>query len=145
MDPFRGDDEEEFNSSERDETGANTNPSGNLGGIPDRNHHSDEIGTIDDNSNENVSIRNASSEQVLHFDRRQAFVIDDAPDLGSECFMAFKRALPQGSRVGLRKMTAIAVREHGTQKFAKLIRFLYTVPTVQQESLNTCVAVPKAN
>lgn len=40
-------------------------------------------------------------------------------------------------------MNAIAVRERGTDKFSKVLRFMYTVSAGIQEALNTWIAVPK--
>ena len=49
-----------------------------------------------------------------------------------------------GSRAfGNDKMTAIAICEHGSDKFAKVIRFLYNVLSIINENLRTWIAVPK--
>ena len=59
-------------------------------------------------------------------------------------FFATKRVRRDGSRaVGNDKMTAIAIREHESDKFAKVIRFLYNVPSLINENLETWIAVPK--
>lgn len=40
-------------------------------------------------------------------------------------------------------MTAVAISEHGSDKFAKVIRFLYNVPIDIEDSLRTWIEVPK--
>lgn len=77
------------------------------------------------------------------FDRRRAFIIDDNPGLGPEVFFATKNVASSGSFVELKKMTAVAVREHRTEKFAKILRFMYTVPSSVENALNTWIAIPK--
>ena len=44
-----------------------------------------------------------------------------------------------------RRTTAIAVREHGTKKYSKILRFMYHVPESVQVTLNNWVAVSKAS
>lgn len=79
-------------------------------------------------------------------DRRRGFVVDDNPALGPGAFFATKNVgASAATLVGQKKATAVAVREQGTEKFAKVLRFMYTVPTPVQEILNTWIAVPKPN
>ena len=76
-------------------------------------------------------------------DRGRAFIVDDSPDLGP-AFFAMKRVRQDGSRaVSNDKMTAIAIREHGSDKFAKVIWFFYNVPRLINENLRIWIAVPK--
>ena len=83
------------------------------------------------------------ADQHLASDRRHNFIIDDSPELGPESFFARKR-VSKCARLGIPKVSAIAVREYGTEKYGKLLRFLYTVPDHVQDRLNTWLAVPKA-
>lgn len=52
---------------------------------------------------------------------------------------------PVSRRFGTNKVTAISVREHGTTKFSPVSRFMFTVPSSLEKTLNTCIAVPKNN
>ena len=83
------------------------------------------------------------ADQHLASDRRHNFIIDDSPELGPESFFARKRVSECG-RLVIQKVSAIAAREHGTEKYRKVLRFLYTVPEHVQDPLNTWLAVPKA-
>lgn len=84
----------------------------------------------------NNSERSASVE-----DRRRPFVINDCPMLGPAVFSATKALRSPG--VGQRRITAVAVREHGTEKYSKVLRFMHAVPTPITYQLNQWVAVPK--
>lgn len=78
------------------------------------------------------------------YDRRGAFSIDDEPGLGPEASFATKNLGVSGPRIEQRKLMAIAVREHRTDKFAKVLRLMYTVLSSTYNTLNTWKAVPKA-
>lgn len=82
---------------------------------------------------------------ALDLDRRKEFVVDDAPNLGPEVFFASKAFNGVGTRTGSNRVTAIAVREHETGKYAKVLRFMYNVPGALQNSLKTWIAMPKSN
>ena len=73
-----------------------------------------------------------------YLDRRKTFIIDDAPSTGPAVFSASKRL--DGTRS---YMSAVAVRKRGTEKFAKILRFLFDVPQVMGKQLNAWIAVPK--
>ena len=61
-------------------------------------------------------------------------------------FFAMKRVRRDGSRaVSNDKMTSIAIREHRSDKFAKVNRFFYNVPSLINENLRTWIAVPKGS
>lgn len=53
-------------------------------------------------------------------------MIDDDPDMDPEVFFELRRR--GGRRGGNNAITAVAVRERGTNKFARVLRFMYTVP-----------------
>ena len=84
-------------------------------------------------------------------DRRRAFFIDDGPRAGTACFVAVKNVKPSctaaesgtNRRPKKAKVTAVAIREHGTQKYSKIHRFLYTVTSAMAEEMETWIAVPK--
>lgn len=78
-------------------------------------------------------------------ERRKKFIIDDHPDLGPEVFVATKSVPGVTQQMGHNKLVAIAVRERGTSKFSRILRFMHSIPQSIQESINTWIAVPKAN
>lgn len=47
--------------------------------------------------------------------------------------------------IGQRRVTAVAVREHVTSKFSKLLRFMHAVPPGISTDLNNWIAVTKPN
>ena len=66
--------------------------------------------------------------------RRRAFIIDDGPNCGPASFFATEHVTPLSScdpAGACRKsqITAISVRERGTDKYSNSIRFMYTVPS----------------
>lgn len=76
----------------------------------------------------------------------RAFVVDENPHSVPKVFIATKSDNPPYSaRVGQKKMTTIAVREQGTEKFSKFLCFMYTVPASIRDRLNTWILVPKNN
>lgn len=86
------------------------------------------------------SASTASHVMAMH-DRRRAFVINDEAQLGPAVFAASKALKTTG--VGQRRVTAVAVREHGTSKFSKVLRFMYALPSSVSAELDKWVAVPK--
>lgn len=98
----------------------------------------------DGNQNEEVG---ESGHDVLDplnsIDRRQQFVVDDNPNLGNKAFYATKSIAR--SNLGQRRSTAIAVREHGTEKFCKVLRFKVNAPDCISDQLKKWLAVPKEN
>lgn len=77
------------------------------------------------------------------FDRQSAFIVDDNPQLEPEAFSASKSVTSQNSLMENRKVTAVAIREHGTEKFSKVLRFMYSVPDGVNNHFNRWVAVTK--
>jgi hypothetical protein len=77
----------------------------------------------------------------VHYDRPRAFVVSDEPKAGPASFYAvkvFKRdTQPQRCPV-----TAVAVRERGTEKYSKVLRFAYRVSAGVASASETWVAVP---
>ncbi|PXF42429.1 hypothetical protein BWQ96_07840 [Gracilariopsis chorda] len=71
------------------------------------------------------------------------FVVDDSPGLGNEYFYATKHVAGMAKKVGTDRIMAIAVGEHGTEKYAKVRRFVYIIPTSLQKALYTWIEVPK--
>lgn len=69
-------------------------------------------------------------------------MIDDDIILCPESFYSTKHIFASGSLVGKRKIKAIAVLEHGTEKCANLLRPMYTTPIGIQESLHICIYYP---
>ena len=77
----------------------------------------------------------------MDFDRPKNFIVEDGPEAGQAAFFATKTLRGQGS--GRSKITAVAIRERGTEKFSKVIRFLYNLPSSFSDSLKNWVAVPQ--
>lgn len=77
------------------------------------------------------------------FDRPKKFVIDDTGNSGPAVFFTKKNVKVNGTRALSRsKVTAIAVRERGSEKFNKILRFLLSVPRSMGEAIDSWVAVP---
>lgn len=80
-------------------------------------------------------------------DRPRSFVINDGPDEGPASWWAVKNLKAPGRRAGVpdssAKVTAVALREKGSDKFSKVIRFMYCVPSTLSKSLETWIAVPR--
>lgn len=128
-----------------------------------RNEGSDEdsSGSSESSDSDNDSLEDTSLNAGLHnqhgtsstpsgsnhaaaFDRPKKYVIGDDPGAGPLAQTASKkiRALADGSKVPI---TAVAVRERGTDKYSKVLRFLFSVPLPLQNKLNVWVAVPKTS
>ncbi|PXF42597.1 hypothetical protein BWQ96_07692 [Gracilariopsis chorda] len=71
------------------------------------------------------------------------FVVDESPGLGNEYYCATKLVAGMAKKVRTDRMMAIAVREHGTEKYAKVLRFVYIIPNPLQKALHTWILVPK--
>lgn len=83
---------------------------------------------------------------LRYYDRSRAFVISDEPNLGQEVFVATK-TVKSGRNTDRNpdkrfKMTAVAIRERGTQHFSRILRFGFSLPSDRQSVLNSWVAVP---
>lgn len=83
----------------------------------------------------------------FRYDRRQDFVIDDAANLGVAAFKATKSMKVNsvsGRRGGGRvNVTAVAIRDRGTVKFSKIIRFGFSLPGPLDAKLQCWIAVPR--
>lgn len=90
---------------------------------------------------------NHSSENVEQFmDRRRAFIVPDHPKLGNAIFAASKtcRVSGVGGATGAnRTVSAVAVREHGTSKVCKVLRFIHSLPPFVTSEISKWIAVPK--
>ena len=77
------------------------------------------------------------------YDRENAFIIDENPKMGNLCKRAEK--LFKDKDTGVRtRVTAVALRERGTKKFAKTLRFVYSLPSSLSKLINCWVAVPRS-
>jgi hypothetical protein len=65
------------------------------------------------------------------------FLIEDDAGMGQEAFFARLRSRSQNA------VQAVAIREHGDEKFCKILRFLYAMPPSIGHWLNCWVYVPK--
>lgn len=72
-------------------------------------------------------------------DRRNIFIIDGGADKWPGFFHDTKTI------TGSRKITAVPIREHGTDKFNYVLRFLFDVPQELGQYLNVWTAVPRPN
>ena len=105
-------------------------------------------GQEDNHTESDADIRRSSLAEEAAFDRPRSFVIDDSPSGGNASWFAVKSLKPianSGLSVGSGtaiKATAVAVRERGSQKFSKVLRFIYNVPTSISQMIETWIAVP---
>ena len=87
-----------------------------------------------------------------NFDRRRPFIIEDHATAVPATYTVTKSLKPMKSTSHARgnrcaspaKVTAIAFREHGTQKHCSDHSFLYTVPATIAKDIDTWIAVPKS-
>lgn len=133
----RDDEVDEYSASEDSESEREKSVVRSAGGL--------EGGVIDQTANdlgsENNSTRSMDpSTSNFNADRKRAFIIDDAQQRGPASFHASKRL--KGTT---KSVAAVAVREHGTEKFSKVLRFLFQVPESMQRKLETWIAVPRPN
>lgn len=134
LNPLRDDEELEF--EEQEARGAD-GPSG-------ENHTSMELEVQCQNPAGDSSAGNNGGATSSAEDRRATFVINDNASMGQSVFMASKPLRTSGD-VGQRRVTALALREHGTSKFSKVLRFMYAVPNSIGKELTNWIAVPKPN
>ena len=90
-------------------------------------------GRVDDSDDEFGMINDVSKTTTLRLDRPTEFVVDDTPNAGLVCARAVK-TYGRGQKV--QKVVALAVRNHGNSKYARIVRFLHAVPSPMHESLN---------
>lgn len=74
-------------------------------------------------------------------DRQSSFVINDSPSMGQVAFAATKPLCP--SNVAQRRIKAVAIREHDTTKFWKVLRFMHALPQSIAKELDQWAVVPK--
>lgn len=96
-----------------------------------------------DEQSPTVGESDAGLSNVSVLDRRDSFVIDDNARMGQAFFTASKPLRTSGT-VGQRRVTAVAVREHGTKKYSRLLRFMHSVPSGVSKEFDRWIAVPKA-
>jgi YqaJ-like viral recombinase domain len=89
------------------------------------------------------SERLAGMQPSVQLDRGRAFVLDDDPSSGPASFFCTKSFQNCGAS-SRAQVTAAAVREHGTVKFSKILRFMYRVPSNVSRAVETWIAVPGA-
>lgn len=78
-------------------------------------------------------------------DRPKKFVVNDGPGGGPVVHTAKKSVKRGGQRSSTRtQVTAVAVKERGSEKYSKVLRFLFKVPSDMDAKLNTWIAVPHA-
>lgn len=64
--------------------------------------------------------------------RRSALVLIDSPNLVQAMYSVIKAL--RSSTVAQRRVTAVNVREHGKDKFSKMLRFMHAVsPLIEKE------------
>lgn len=144
---FKTDCDEEVESFAQTNIGANhlTNRQLDLTSTTDNNGQSNTQNHIEVNFSE-ASILNCADDhngirgsQDGTFDQKRAFVIDDHFESGSGVFHAVKK------RRGCQTIQAVAVREHGTEKYAKRLCFLFAMTEPIVKLNNTWIAVPRPN
>ncbi|PXF43106.1 hypothetical protein BWQ96_07140 [Gracilariopsis chorda] len=84
---------------------------------------------------------------TLSTDRARTFILNDEPSQGPKTWFAGKtlkiRNRGESHAVNRVKVTAVAVRERGTDKFSRIIRFIYSLPSSFSTLLESWIAVPK--
>lgn len=76
-------------------------------------------------------------------ERSSTFFVGDSSEVGPASYFA-KKAIKKNWRGERRKqVTASAVRERGTKKHSKVVRFLYSIPTSISDAIQRWVAVPR--
>lgn len=70
-------------------------------------------------------------------------MIQDDHDLGSDDFLATRPLQAKGNGVGAKKITAVPVPEHVTEKYSIVLRFMFTISESMHVALNTWVDVPR--
>jgi hypothetical protein len=102
-----------------------------------------QTGTTSEASEEEINSTEAAilSSPTVHLDRSRPFVVNDDPDAGPASFFCSK-SFQRNRNNSRTKVTAAAVREHGTVKFSKVLRFMYRVPPSVLGAVETWIAVP---
>ena len=77
-------------------------------------------------------VSEAQSQAMIRPDRPVDFIIDDSPNIGLGCARAVKTF---GRGKSTQKVTALAIRSHGNDKYANILRFLHAVPSPVHECL----------
>ena len=75
---------------------------------------------------EEIALSPSENKEIMEVlcDRRRRLIMNGSPTLGSDAFIATKMAAAAGSRNRTgQKITAVAVGEHGNEKFCKVHRF----------------------
>lgn len=83
--------------------------------------------------------RNQNDVEDQYIDRRRAFVINDSPDSGPGIFHAVKKK--RGGKV----VRVMAVRKDDTEKYEKILRFLFVLLDPIIKAINSRIAVPRPN
>lgn len=99
-----------------------------------------EMGTV--SQNKLPGVQNDGSNDgspSCEFDRKRSFVIDDNSECGPAVFRAAKK------RRGSQSIHAFAVREHGTEKYARVLRFYLNLPQSLVAFIDKWIAVPRPN
>ena len=91
------------------------------------------LGRVDDSDDEFRMINDVSKTTTVRLDRLTEFVVDDIPNAGLGCARAVKT---YGRGQIVQKVVALAVRNHGNSKYAKIIRFLHAVLSPMNERLD---------
>ena len=89
------------------------------------------------------SIQAQSRNSTMLYDRENAFTIDENPKMGNLCKRAENLFKDKDTSVSTR-VTAVALRERGTKKFAKTFRFVSSLPSSLSKLINCWVAVPRS-
>ena len=80
------------------------------------------------------------AEERVVYDRASEFVMEDGPILGPGVKAAKSKYKPQDRST--EDLTAIAIREYGTAKHSKIVRFMYSMRAPWVETLFKWVVIP---
>ena len=137
--PFVGSSFLNVTRNEEEETSEESSGSG----TDDANEAGMEIELGNPSTSSNIASQQGGTSAL---DRPRAFVINDGPDEGPASWWAVRNLTPTGRHRGATnprsKITAVAVREKGSAKFSKILRFMYCVPSTLSKRLEAWIAVP---
>jgi hypothetical protein len=102
-----------------------------------------EEGETNDVSEDDVQTGESQFESfsISQFDKPRAFVLDDDPSMERACFYC-KQSFQRGNDRSRTQITAAEVREHGTQKFSKILGFMYRLSPSVSRLMEAWIAVP---
>jgi hypothetical protein len=88
----------------------------------------------------------ALAQNMRRSNHPRSFVIDDDPVQPPSVFYATKKVRAprmEGREAQREQIVAVAIRERGTEKFSKVLRFMHNLPEPMSRLTNTWIATPR--